>query len=100
MVNASLSRRLESVERRLRVLQRPTISEVLQADERECIRIRHKLFSRAAQKHPELTPDDLPPEFAASAERDRATLAECRWGESGAKAKRDILERLARCQGR
>jgi hypothetical protein len=80
-------------------LQRPTIAEVLEADERECIRIRHKLFSLAARRHPELTPDDLPPEFAASADRDRVTLANFRWGESGAKAKRDILERLARSQG-
>jgi hypothetical protein len=98
-VRRSAVRRLEVLERRLHVLALPSADEIAAADERETIRARHMLFSMAAQLHPELTPEPLPPEFAESAARDRAILAEL-CGGSAAKAKREILARLARYEVR
>lgn len=67
-------RRIANLERRLRDLKRSTPDEVCAAYERDCIRVRHKLFMLAAHEHPQLTPEPLPPEFAECAQRDKLIL--------------------------
>jgi hypothetical protein len=100
-----LLRRLAAVERLLRAADAPTIREVLDAEEREALRIRVKLWEAASAAGFDVPPIEPLPALVNDSEqiqRDATILR--RWEESlgidsaeeGRAAKEELLMRLSR----